>query len=133
MDYEAGALSSFHDLVQAEVFDDFLSMAEYLIETGYKNPAAVLAGGVLEGELRKLATRASIATLDSDGRPVKSERLNAELAKVGIYKKLDQKSVTSWLALRNMAAHGHYDEYSPEQLQVMLSGVRDFVSRMTAP
>jgi hypothetical protein len=31
----------------------------------------------------------------------KADRLNAELAKVGVCNKLDQQSVTAWLVLRN--------------------------------
>ena len=47
----------------------------------------------------------------------------------GQYNKLDQKSVTSWLDLRNKAAHGHYDQYSKEQVALMLQSVNEFMSR----
>jgi hypothetical protein len=107
-------------------------MAQHLLESGYKDPAAVLVGGVLEGKLRKLAARVEIATAAPDGRPVKSETLNAALASKGIYNKLDQKSVSSWLDLRNKAAHGHYDQYTSDQVTVMLMGVRGFVSRLSS-
>lgn len=129
-DYESGALTPVRDLIRAEVFEDFLDMAQHLLDSGYKDPAAVLVGGVLEGELRKLATRASIAMTGSDGRPSKAEFLNSSLMSRNVYNKLDQKSVTSWLDLRNKSAHGHYGEYSADQVRVMLMGVRDFISRM---
>ena len=45
-DYDAGYLSKFQSLVRAEVFADFLEMAEHLLEQGYKDPCAVLVGGV---------------------------------------------------------------------------------------
>ena len=49
-----------------------------------------------------------------------------------IYSKLDQKSVTAWLDLRNNAAHGHYDKYEAVQVELMISGVRDFIARNPA-
>lgn len=131
-DYESGALTPIQELIRAEVFDDFLEMAQHLLESGYKDPAAVLVGGVLEDELRKLAGRTSVPTNGPDGRPTKSETINAALASKGIYNKLDQKSVTSWLDLRNKAAHGQYGEYTGDQVTVMLMGVRSFVSRMSS-
>jgi hypothetical protein len=53
-DYAAGYLQRVEQLVQADLFADFLEMAEHLLDQGYKDPSAVLAGGVLEEQLRKL-------------------------------------------------------------------------------
>jgi hypothetical protein len=53
-DYESGYLQSVVELVHADIFADFLDMADYLIQQGYKDPAAVVAGSVLEEHLRKL-------------------------------------------------------------------------------
>jgi hypothetical protein len=131
-DYKSGALVPIQELIRAEVFDDFLEMAHHLLEKGYKDPAAVLVGGVLEDQLRKLCLRVGIPIAGADGHPVKADTLNAALANKSVYNKLDQKSVTSWLDLRNKAAHGHYDTYTGEQVGVMLIGVRNFVSRMSA-
>jgi len=58
--------------------------------------------------------------------------MNAELASVGAYNKLDQKGVTAWLDLRNKAAHGHYAEYTGEQVGNMLLGVQEFMRRIAA-
>lgn len=131
-DYESGALAPLRELIRAEVFEDFLEMAEHLLESGYKDSAAVMIGGVLEGELRKLAQRAGVSTASPDGRPIKAEALNGSLAGKDVYNKLDQKSVTSWLDLRNKAAHAHYDEYTVDQVRVMLMGVRNFISRVSS-
>jgi hypothetical protein len=49
-----------------------------------------------------------------------------------VYTKLEQKSVTSWLALRNEAAHGNYDRYTIEQVYGLLRDVRDFLIRHPA-
>ena len=58
--------------------------------------------------------------------------MNNELATAGAYNKLDQKNVTAWLDLRNKAAHGSHAEYTAEQVEMMLTGVREFSAR-TAP
>jgi hypothetical protein len=130
-DYAADALTPIQELIRAEVFDDFLEMAEHLMELAYKDPAAVLIGGVLEQHLRKLALRASIDT-ESNGKAKKADTLNSELASGKVYDKLDQKSVTSWLDLRNKAAHAEYSSYSMEQVKLLLLGVRDFIRRVHA-
>ena len=40
--------------MHAELFADFLEMADYLLSEGYKDPAAVLGGSMLEEHLRQL-------------------------------------------------------------------------------
>ena len=127
-DFAAGHLHRVEQLVQADLFADFLEMAEHLLDQGYKDPAAVLAGGVLEEQLRKLCQRNSIA-ITVGVKPKKADAMNADLAAADVYNKLDQKSVTAWLDLRNKAAHGHYSEYNPEQVRMLVQAVRDFSSR----
>jgi hypothetical protein len=131
-DYRAGALVSVKALIKAQVFGDFIEMAEHLLESGYKDPAAVLIGGVLEGELKTMAQRRGLKVATDDGRPLKAEALNSALAAAACYDKLEQKNVTAWLDLRNKAAHAEYGKYTFEHVQAMLLGVRHFVARMTA-
>jgi len=100
-DLAAGSLQSLSALAHAEVFSDFLDMARYLNDAGYKDAAAVIAGSTLEGHLRELATKNGIAINDGAGKPVKADKLNADLAKAAVYQLLDQKSVTAYLDLRN--------------------------------
>lgn len=125
-------LQSFKSLVSAEIFTDFFEMAEHLIDNGYKDPAAVLIGSVLEEHLRQLCAKNNIETTfekSGDQIPKKADRLNSDLAANQVYNKLDQKNITAWLGLRNNAAHGHYDEYKLEQVQLMYSGISDFIAR----
>ena len=51
-----GALR-FKELVHSDLFADMLEAAEYLLGEGYKDPAAVMAGGVLEQRLRELCRK----------------------------------------------------------------------------
>ena len=130
-DYVGGFMQQVEELIHAGLFDDFLHMASELLAKGYKDPAAVLAGSVLEEHLRKLANRAGVSAADGE-KPIKADRLNADLLKATVYNQLEQKNVTAWLDLRNKAAHGHYDEYDVGHVDVMLQGVRGFVARHPA-
>jgi hypothetical protein len=131
-DIEAGYLTTIAELIHADVFADFLGMADELSRKGYKDPAAVVAGSVLDEHVRKLAQRNEIVIEDEDGKPLKADRINAELARAEVYNKLEQKNVTAWLDLRNKAAHGEYDEYDHKQVAALISSVRDFLIRHPA-
>jgi hypothetical protein len=130
-DYEAGRMKTIQEIIHADMFADFLEMAEHLLEEGYKDPAAVMIGGVLEEHLRKLCAKSNINIIEND-RPKKADRLNAELASANVYTKLDQKTITAWLDLRNKAAHGKYNEYVKEQVIIMLQGIQNFMLRFPA-
>jgi len=129
--YDSGYLDTIAELVRAEVFADFIEMAEYLLSAGYKDPAAVLIGGVLEEHLRQLSIKSGVP-IEVAGKPKRAEQLNTDLAGQSAYSKLDQKSVTSWLGLRNNAAHGKYAEYTIDQVALFLQSVRDFMVRNPA-
>ena len=120
-DYEGGYLNSMRNLVQAEVFDNELEQASELHDAGYKLPAAVVAGVVLETTLRRMCTDRSI--------PIgKLDKMNADLAKTGAYNSLVQKQITALAGIRNSAAHGHPEEFTDSDVANMVSQIRAFVS-----
>jgi hypothetical protein len=125
-DIKSGMLTNFRRLVQAEIFADFLEMAEHLLGEGYKDAAAVLLGAVLEDSLRKIADSNGVALLGPTGKPLTIDPLNVSLAKKGVYGPLVQKQITTWADLRNNAAHGHFDRYDAAQVQQMLLSVQKF-------
>ena len=134
-DVEAGYLTSVRELAHGEVFGDLLEQADFLLKEGYKDPSAVIAGCALEAHLRSLCTKHGIdaeVRTDTDIKPKKADRLNADLAGAEVYGKLDQKQVTAWLDLRNKAAHAHFDDYTKEQVALMVQGIRDFIIRVPA-
>ncbi len=125
-------LSSIKGLVSAEIYSDFLDMAKHLLDRDYKDAAAVMIGGVLEEQLRQLCIKHGIPiTQEKDGKvvPLKADRLNSELAKAEVYNKLDQKNVTAQLDLRNNAAHGSYNQYDKNQVEIMYDSVTNFIVR----
>ena len=131
---EAFAIASKRlDLLQ---FVDF-SEIEFLLSQGHKNAAAVMCGSELEKHLRKLCVSNGVDVFlppknTGEPQPKRAEQLNAELASIQVYGKLDQKHVTAWLDLRNKAAHGEYHEYNAEQVALMIQGVREFLARYPA-
>ena len=134
-DVKAGYLQSFEELIHGELFGDFLDMAQHLVESTYKDAAAVIAGSSLEGHLRQLAMKSSVDTVRttvSGEVPKTADLLNSDLAKAGAYSVMDQKNVTAWLDLRNKAAHGKYAEYENGQVKIMIDGIRNFITRVPA-
>lgn len=117
-EYDADRLQSFRELVHADVFADFLEMADHLLEQNYKDAAAVMTGGVLEEHLRKLCGRHSIPGTNTDRagkvHPKMTDAMNTDLAKGGVYGNIERQSVAAWAAIRNAAAHGDYTIYTAE-------------------
>ena len=120
-DYEGGYLTTIKNLVQAEVFDSELEQASELLEAGYVSAAAVVAGVVLETNLRNLCDEKGIAS-------GKLDRMNADLAKSGIYNALVQKRITALAAIRNSAAHGNVQEFSREDVSLMILEIQRLIS-----
>lgn len=119
-------------IVSAAIFADFMEMAQHLLAEKYKDPAAVMAGSVLEEHLRQLASKHGVPVelTDPKGKtvPKKADVLNADLVKAGVYNVLNQKLVTGWLDLRNKAAHGKYSEYTEANVDLMIQGILQFMA-----
>ena len=130
-DIQNNFMESFEELLHGDTFSNFLEMSSHLLEKKYKDPAAVLAGSTLEVHLRNLCNKYSV-TATSKGKPKKADALNAELKIARIYTLSDQKQITAWLAIRNDAAHGNYEKYTKEQVQLLIDGVRNFITRYPA-
>ena len=121
----AGAhLQKVETLVSAEVFSDFLEMAEHLLDNGYKDPAASLIGAVLEDSLRRICRNNDVSVKSDDN----ISSLNKKLADKEIYNRLQQREIEIWNKLRDYADHGHFDQYKAEHVKDMLAGVGKFVA-----
>jgi hypothetical protein len=133
-DVEHDWLMKTTSLIAGEVFSDFLEMGEHLVEQGYEIAGAVVAGASLESHLRRLCDDNGIVTQATNQKgvvkPLPAETLNQELARKPVYGKGELKDVTSWLDTRNEAAHGH--KVIPEKVDLMIRGIRLFMSRFPA-
>ncbi|MTJ02661.1 hypothetical protein [Idiomarina piscisalsi] len=120
-DFQGGFLISVKTLVQAELFDSELEQATELLSNGYKGPAAVVAGVILETALRDLCSGNSIPH-------AKLDKMNSELAKAGVYNKLQQKRITALADIRNSAAHGDWASFNDNEVEEMIRDVERFLS-----
>lgn len=123
-DYRDGYIFDIKSLVAAEVLSNFIEQSEVLLQYNYFIPAASLIGAILEDILRKLSEANGIEIPEK----TKIDRLNADLAKAGAYDKLVQKRITALADIRNNADHGHFDKFTKEDVEDMMS----FVKRFTA-
>ena len=118
-DFEGGYLSSYKSMVQAEVFDLELEQAKELLQHSYFIAAAIIAGVVLETTLRELCNR--------NGIPQgKLDKMNADLAKAGVYNVIVQKQITAHAGIRNSAAHGK-NEFTKTDVENMIPAIENFL------
>lgn len=115
-DFEGGYLTSLKNLVQAEVFESELEQAAELLQNGYKLASAVIAGVVLETALRDLCVTHGLQT-------GKLDTMNGQLAKEGVYNKLQQKRITAIADIRNSAAHGKPEEFTDSDVKNMIQDI----------
>ncbi len=92
-----------------------------LLSSGHRVAAAVVSGVVLETTIRQLCmdTGVSVGKLD---------KINADLAKAGVYDLLVQKRITALADIRNNAAHRHPEQFKTSDVYEMISYVENFVS-----
>ena len=121
---EGGYLQKVETLVSAEVFDNLLDMAEHLLDSEYKDPAASLAGAVLEDSLRRICRNNDITVKNDDN----IGSLNQKLFQKTVYGKPQMKQVVHWQSIRDSADHGKFEEYNAETVKNMLEGVRNFLA-----
>ena len=121
-DYEGGYLFNYRSLIKAELIsDDVLDQAKELLESGYKDPACVLAGVALEITLKELCTQNGIDHNSLD-------RMNSDLCKSNQYNMAKQKQITDWADLRNKAAHGDWSSYNSDDIKDFINGVNRFIA-----
>ena len=129
--YENDFLTNINEMIDAELFTDILEQAEYLLSQNYIRASSVVAGVALESHLRKLAEKNSISISDA-GKYKNADSLNGELHRNNIIAKTDSKSVTSWLGLRNDAAHPDSKEMDGENVKLVIKWIKLFIKKYPA-
>ncbi len=122
-DFENGYMFNVRTVVKAELGDEILDQAKSLLQGNFKDIACVLAGITLELAIKDLCSRNGI----SANKKSKAEQLNTELRKADIYNESMKKQITAWLALRNNAAHGEWNEYNQAGVKSFIDGVERFL------
>ena len=131
-EYANDFFSGFNEMVDAELFTDILEQAEYLLSQSYFRASGVVAGVALESHLRKLAEKNSIPIITDEWKYINADSLNGELRKKGILDKTLNKSITSWLGLRNDAAHPDAKEINEGLIESMIAGIKVFIEKFPA-
>jgi len=120
-DYAGGYLNKLRDLIQAQVFESELEQAQELFRANYLSAAAVIAGVVLETTLRPMCQDHGISV-------GKLDKMNADLAKAGVYNSIVQKRITALAAIRNSAAHRKSDEFTKDDVSATIQDVERFLA-----
>jgi hypothetical protein len=123
-DLADGFLVQMETLISAEIFSDFLDMAQHQLEHGYKDPSASLAGAVLEDGLRRISRHNGITVSKTDDLG----SLSGKCLDAKLYNQIVRKQLAVWTDLRNQADHGHFTEYNADQVKSMIEGVQSFLA-----
>jgi len=122
-DYVRGFIGDQRLFICAEVFVDFLQQAYYLLNEGYKDAAAVIAGSVLEDGLRRLCDLKRL----NHGEKDTINSLNQMLYRDGAYNKLWHEELSAKAVVRNDAAHGKYTGYGKQDVNGLIEFTKRFL------
>lgn len=125
---ENGLIYKVSDLARVEIFGSFMESAEYLLDAGWKDAAAVIIGGVLEDKLRDMSIKNNLQIIDAKGKKLTIDPLNVALKQKGVYDLLLQKRIIVYAEIRNHAAHAEYKSYNEEDVKDMYKFVRNFIT-----
>lgn len=133
--YENGILESLEERIVANISTDYMTQVEGLLDEGHPGqydhvPAAVLCGAVLEDALRRLCDRQTpqVPTEKPNGQPKALNALIQDLQKANAFNKLKAQQLRGWAQVRNSAAHGRFDEFNRDDVEPMVSGVKNFLA-----
>ena len=122
-DLEGGYLAELRTLLTAEVFTDFLAIAEHLLESGYHFAAASVAGAVLEDALRRCLADHGVKAASN------LESLSQIALDKGILTPIVYKQLKVWIDVRNNADHGRFDAVDSAVVASMLRDLPAFLHR----
>lgn len=133
-DFEKGYLEDLALEIEIELTADYMGQAESLLNEGTAGkfdhvPAAVLAGAVLEKNLRTICNQLSPSepTVNDKGFPLMLSALIESLKRRKVYNELTAKQLRAWADIRNNAAHGNFDQFNKQQVETMISGIKSFL------
>lgn len=128
--YVNGFYIGLDKLIIANVSADYMEQAEALLDAGYFVPAAVLCGAVLENRLRGYCEKHDppIETNKPNGESKTLGALIGELDRIKAFDKQTRKMLKAWADIRNAAAHGRDQDFTREQVELMLLGVNGFLA-----
>lgn len=118
---EKGFLHKIEHLVSADFFNSIIDQATHLLESGFKDAAAVYGRVIIENTLKDLAKRENIEILDK----ITLAELNRRLWKKDAYHKHVWRSIQAQVDIGNFAAHGEFDKYDDKAVGNMLAWIKE--------
>lgn len=119
--------------IARDILIDMLRLARMQFDQGNHCAAAVIAGVILEKQLRNLCLARGIA-IDNEiqGKAVakKGLQLTGEAYKKKLYDRQDNKAVICWLELCDAAAKGKVEEIDSGQVKNMLNEMQAFLTKI---
>ncbi len=129
-DYENGFWGSLEERVVANISADYMTQVEGLLNEGQPGQYDHVPGAVLEDALRRLCDRQTpqVPTDKPNGRPKALNALIQDLQKANAFNKLKAQQLRGLAQVRNSAAHGKFDEFNREDVELMVKGVKNFLA-----
>lgn len=116
--------------INRDVLTDMIRLAKTQLDENHHVAAVIIAGAVLEKQLRNLCLAKGIKIHnDLENRAVlkKGLQLTGEAYKKKLYERQDNKDVVAWLELYDAAAAGRSDAVTAAQAKHMVGGVLSFL------
>lgn len=111
---------------------DMLRLARIQFDQDNHWAAAVIAGAILEQQLRNLCRARGIAInneIQGKALPKKGLQLTGEAYKKKLYDRQDNKAIISWLELCDAAAKGKHEYVTSGRVKSMLDEMQAFLTK----
>jgi hypothetical protein len=119
--------------ITRDVLTDMLQLAKVQLDSKNLRAAAIIAGAVLEKQLRNLCLAKGIKIyneIQNKAVAKKGLQLTGAAYKGQIYNRLENKEMSSWLELYDRAAESKNDDIPAELVKTMVSGVLSFLTKI---
>ncbi|TKB25620.1 hypothetical protein FCL47_13890 [Desulfopila sp. IMCC35006] len=119
--------------ISRDILLEMLRLARMHYEQDNPWAAAVIAGAILETELRSLCLARGIPLnneIQGKAVPKKGLQLTGEAYKKKLYDRQDNKAVIAWLELYDAAVKGAGDSIAGDQVKSMLNQMQAFLTKI---
>ncbi len=119
--------------ISRDILLDMLRLARMQYEQNNPWAAAVIAGAILEKELRSLCLARGIPLhneIQGKAVPKKGLQLTGEAYKKKLYDRQDNKAVITWLELYETAVKGAGESIATDQVKSMLNQMQAFLTKI---
>lgn len=133
-DFKSDMFDDLEKRIEAVASVNYMEQAEDLIKESTDTsrsyvPAAVLAGAVLEKNLRTLCVKnvPPISVTKPGGKKKTLNPLIDDLKAANVFNEIYAKQLRTWADIRNAAAHGRFEEFTKDQVASMIKGINQFL------